>query len=258
MCKPQITLLIFDIDGTLTDTQEVDDQCFITAFQDEFKVTLTKTDWTTFTHVTDSGLFTELFRSVFAIQHSEREKQDFQQRFLSYLVAESKINQERFKPVKGAGDFIQYCIEQRNYKIAFATGGWSHSAKLKLQAADVFHRDIPLVSCDFHFRRQDILLEAIEQSEKYYNTTTFDAIVYFGDGEWDYKTTTELGIPFKGIDINSDKKLKGFAVQNILSDFVDMENNFETIRKATTANSALPKVALLIKAQQHNIIKLLC
>jgi beta-phosphoglucomutase-like phosphatase (HAD superfamily) len=50
-------LLIFDIDGTLTDTKRVDDECFINAFQDEYGVILTNTDWTTFVNVTDTGLF---------------------------------------------------------------------------------------------------------------------------------------------------------------------------------------------------------
>lgn len=236
-----MTLLILDIDGTLTNTKEVDDKCFITAFQDEFKVTLPNTDWATFTHVTDSGLFTELFKSIFTIEHSEKEKQNFQKRFLSYLEAELTTNQEGFKAVEGAVGFIRYCLEHRNYRIAFATGGWSHSAELKLQAANIFHKDIPLISCDFHFRRQDILLEAIEQSKTRYDIKSFDTVIYFGDGKWDYQTTAELQIPFIGVDIDRDKKLEKLGVQKILNDFVDIEKVFKIINEINYCQHSIAK-----------------
>jgi phosphoglycolate phosphatase-like HAD superfamily hydrolase len=224
-----MTLLIFDIDGTLTNTKEVDDKCFITAFQDEFKVTLPNTDWATFTDVTDSGLFTELFKSIFTIEPSEKEKQNFQKRFLSYLEAKLTSNQEGFKAVEGAIDFISYCQGYSNYKIAFATGAWHQSAELKLQTAHIYHRDIPLIGCDSHFRRQDILLEAIEQSKTPSDIKSFNTVIYFGDGVWDYQTTTELEIPFIGVDINRDKKLEKVGIQNVINDFVDIEKVIKII-----------------------------
>ncbi len=38
----------FDIDRTLTDTKNIDDKCFIAAFQDEFNVVLKNTEWSVF------------------------------------------------------------------------------------------------------------------------------------------------------------------------------------------------------------------
>jgi beta-phosphoglucomutase-like phosphatase (HAD superfamily) len=50
-----MTLLIFDIDGTLTDTKGVDDHCFMSAFQDEYAVELHNIDWANFKNITDLG-----------------------------------------------------------------------------------------------------------------------------------------------------------------------------------------------------------
>jgi beta-phosphoglucomutase-like phosphatase (HAD superfamily) len=55
-------LAIFDIDGTLTETNEVDDECFVKAFAASHQITEIETDWTKYTHVTDSGLVSEIFR----------------------------------------------------------------------------------------------------------------------------------------------------------------------------------------------------
>lgn len=217
-----MTLLIFDIDGTLTDTKEVDDDCFISAFFDEYNIALKNIDWTTFTNVTDYGLFLDIYSSVFNKKPTENDRLNFQRRFFEYLDIQLKSNPEKFKSVNGASTFINYCLDHTNFKIAFATGGWQYSANLKLQAADIFNVGIPISSCDILFRRQDIILEVIEKSKHHYKTQTFDTIIYFGDGVWDYKTTSELEIEFIGVDINNDKKLERLGVKNIINDFTDI------------------------------------
>jgi phosphoglycolate phosphatase-like HAD superfamily hydrolase len=216
-----MNLLIFDIDGTLTDTKEVDDKCFITAFQDEFDVILTNTEWTTFTNVTDGGLFIELYQSIFETSPSYISKMSFQKRFVNYLETELETNKENFKPVKGTPNFIEFCVKSNHYRIAFATGGWGISANIKLKAANIPHENIPLTSSDCHISRQDILLQAIIESEKHYQVENFDNIFYFGDGEWDFKTTKKLKIPFIGVDINKDGRLKKLGTEKIINDFAD-------------------------------------
>jgi phosphoglycolate phosphatase-like HAD superfamily hydrolase len=226
-----MTLLIFDIDGTLTDTKKVDDNCFFLAFLNEYKIELKNIDWATFTNVTDHGLFLDIYCSAFNKNPTEIDKINFQKIFFEYLDKQLKSNPEKFKSVNGASKFINYCLEHTNFKIAFATGGWQYSAKLKLQAADIKNSNIPMSSSDILFRRQDILLEAIEKSKHFYKTETFEKIVYFGDGVWDYKTTSELEIEFIGVDITEDKKLEKLGVENILNDFDDIVKVLSMIDK---------------------------
>lgn len=226
-----MTLLIFDIDGTLTDTKEVDDHCFISAFKDEFSVELPSVDWATFTNVTDYGLFLDLYTSAFHANPSESDRFKFQTRFFDYLNRELSVNATKFKAVLGASKFMEHCLEQVNFKAAYATGGWGTSAKMKLTAASISYSNIPLSSCDHSYRRQDILLEAIEQSKRQYGIENFDSVVYFGDGEWDYKTTSELQIPFVGVDINNDKKLRKLGVPTIINDFTNITEIFSLLER---------------------------
>jgi phosphoglycolate phosphatase-like HAD superfamily hydrolase len=237
-----MTLLIFDIDGTLTDTKAVDDDCFISAFLDEYNIELKNIDWSSFKNVTDYGLFIDIYNSSFKRNPTEANRLNFQRRFFEYLDNQLKLNPRQFKPVNGASNFIKYCLNYTDFKIAFATGGWHYSANLKLQAADIFNVGIPISSCDILFRRQDILLEAIEKSKHYYKIQTFDKIIYFGDGVWDYKTTSELEIEFIGVDITQDKKLEKLGVENILNDFADIIKVLSTVEKTTSANKGLPKL----------------
>ncbi len=48
-----MNLVIFDIDGTLTDTNAVDGECYAAAFEREFGRPV---DWRNLTHRTDSGI----------------------------------------------------------------------------------------------------------------------------------------------------------------------------------------------------------
>ena len=50
-------LAIFDIDGTLTDTNGVDDDCYRTTIAEALGVTADAVDWSGAAHVTDSEIF---------------------------------------------------------------------------------------------------------------------------------------------------------------------------------------------------------
>lgn len=56
-------LIIFDIDGTILDSVNADDKCFIQTFKDLYQIDLTNADWNDFTNVTDTGLTNEIFKN---------------------------------------------------------------------------------------------------------------------------------------------------------------------------------------------------
>src|ERR1041384_1792023 len=56
-----MNLVIFDIDGTLTQTDFVDEECFVKAFHDEFGITGINTNWVAYPHCTDSGIALAIF-----------------------------------------------------------------------------------------------------------------------------------------------------------------------------------------------------
>lgn len=54
-------LVIFGIDGTLCDFNNIDDTCFIQAFKDIFDIDITETNWDSYEHVTDTGITNRIF-----------------------------------------------------------------------------------------------------------------------------------------------------------------------------------------------------
>jgi hypothetical protein len=50
-------LAIFDIDGTLTDTNGVDDDCYRAAVAGALRIDPGSYDWTKAAHITDAGIF---------------------------------------------------------------------------------------------------------------------------------------------------------------------------------------------------------
>lgn len=62
---------IFDIDGALTDTNYVDDECFVTALAESYGITDINTDWARYPHTTDPGIARHVFRAKFGRQPEE-------------------------------------------------------------------------------------------------------------------------------------------------------------------------------------------
>ena len=55
-------LVVFDIDGTLTDTMGVDATCFVRALSEVCGFSDIDADWSRYKHATDAGIFNEIFQ----------------------------------------------------------------------------------------------------------------------------------------------------------------------------------------------------
>jgi len=224
-------LLIFDIDGTLTDTKKADDECFIEAFQEKYAIVLPEVNWAAFRNVTDWGLFSELYSSHFQTSPSDAEMADFRRIFLKKLENKFKNSPAAFQEVKGAIQFLKHCANLPSLKVAFATGSWRHSAIFKLMTCDIPYQNIILSNSDNFISRQEIVLDAIAQAKELYGLTFFEKIVYFGDGEWDFHTTRLLAIPFIGVDVGHDEKLKKLGTKYVFSDFWEIDAVMAAVEK---------------------------
>ncbi len=59
-------LLLLDIDGTLTDTNDVDTSCFVQALRDVFALSEISTDWSAYPDATDSAITAHVVRDCAA------------------------------------------------------------------------------------------------------------------------------------------------------------------------------------------------
>jgi phosphoglycolate phosphatase-like HAD superfamily hydrolase len=189
-------LVMFDIDGTLTETMKVDEECFLRSLADIYGFTGVETDWSKYKHTTDSGIFHEIHLDRTGRLPSDAEVSHFQQHFVSLLASASCAT--AFVPVTGACRLLSDLSASAKYRVSLATGGWSDSARLKMARAGMCFDDHPAASADDAHDRESIMRisgrRAVDQ-----HGAPFDKTVYVGDGVWDARACRALGIPFIGI-----------------------------------------------------------
>lgn len=183
-------LAIFDNDGTLCDTQEVEGRCYAQAIEEVTGLSLSAIDWGRFEERTSSAIVRQLLEAdAAADEKEERVKQEF----CRLLRIAQPSYPGDFAPIRGAVEFIER-LRQENVAVAIATGGFDAEAEFKLDCCGLRLHDFPHATASDKPRRRDIIqLAALRAGRE------LDAVVYFGDAPWDVRVSRELGIPMIGI-----------------------------------------------------------
>jgi phosphoglycolate phosphatase-like HAD superfamily hydrolase len=211
--------IIFDIDGTLTDTTEVDDKCYTKAIEDTFGFHSFETNYGHYTNTTDSGIIDQLFRERLGRSYTSEEQQQFITYFCKLL--EQAHKKECIREIKKAGKVLEALCQQEHISVGLATGGWRESALFKLNCAGINIDGCTAASfAQDAMARHEIINSTIRKmNEKH---TAPDSIIYVGDGNWDYLATKELGIQFIGID---NKKLAHLSDIIKIADYDDIHQH---------------------------------
>src|SRR5947207_7180010 len=93
-------LVIFDIDGTLTQTTNADEGCFVRSLAEVCGFSDVDTDWSRYKHATDSGVIHEIYESRVGRYPSPSEVSRFRQHFVGLLRRAS--SEAAFAAVTGA------------------------------------------------------------------------------------------------------------------------------------------------------------
>jgi len=93
-------LVIFDIDGTLTQTTKADEECFVRSLADVCGFSDVDTDWSRYKHATDSGILHEIYEAHIGRSPSPDEISQFRQHFVDLLAQAS--SEAPFAAVAGA------------------------------------------------------------------------------------------------------------------------------------------------------------
>lgn len=223
-----MNFIIFDIDGTLTNTMPVEDKCFFRAFELTFGLDITDQDWADFQNVTDWGITEEIMENNLNRKPSDLEYNSLKDTFLTLLKAEKSKDNKQFSEVPGASQFLASLDGHPDYALGFATGSWSHSAKIKLETIGIDANQYAFSNSDHFKSREDITLHTVEQLKQKTGNSP-EQIVYFGDGIWDFKTCQNLGIGFIGIDANGNNKLKSIGADVVFKNYLDQKAVMEAI-----------------------------
>lgn len=225
-------LAIFDIDGTLTETNEVDNECFVRAFAESHQISDIETDWTKYKHVTDSGILLEIFETKLERAPKEKDFAAFKHCFIKNLKEFAGKDAKLFAEIPNAKIMLEKLRLEKDWAIALATGCYYDSAELKLRAAKLNIKDFPIATADDAVSREEILLIAIGKSLERYRQNEFEKIFSIGDGVWDLRTAKNLNLEFIGIAGGERaEKLRREGAQFLIEDFRDYKVFLEYLNK---------------------------
>jgi phosphoglycolate phosphatase-like HAD superfamily hydrolase len=191
-------LVIFDVDGTLTDTMDIDTACFAETIYELYPGITINTNWESYQNSTDTGFLLEIFNTHFSREPTKEELNQIQTCFFNRLTSVFYQQSITCTPLKGALTIFEK-LKAINWQVAIATGCWQQSALLKLKAAKISHNYIPMGHGGDGFRREDIIHSAVEKAKKAYKVQDYQNIVYIGDRNWDKKAAYDAGVEFIGI-----------------------------------------------------------
>lgn len=226
-------LIIFDIDGTLTETMKIDEECFVRSFKDVFGFADIDTDWSHYPHTTDSSIFHEIYVSRRGRTPTAPDVSRFRQHFIGLLAAAS--SQSPFAPVSGADRLLSRLAQRGSHRVALATGGWRDSARLKMASAGMCFDDHPAASADDALDREFIMRLSEQRAAERYGAS-FTSTVYVGDGVWDARASRSVGIPFIGIGTGSRAtRLFAEGAVCVFPDFSDADTFLKSVYEITSA-----------------------
>ena len=217
-----MNLALFDLDGTLTQTNRVDGTCFVRALADALGISGVETDWTRYTHSTDSGLAWEICRESHGCEPEAAELDRFKARFLELLAEEAERDPEAFAPTPGAATALGRLRAEPGWAVAVATGCYRGSALLKLKRAGLDLDGVPFACADDLLTREEILTAARDAATARWSPDGFARVVYVGDGLWDVRACARLGLPFIGIGSGArETALRAAGASHVLPDLAD-------------------------------------
>jgi len=190
--KKARTLIIFDVDGTLIDATEIDNDCFDRAFQETTGVALTASVWSQFKEVTAQAIvyqnLGDTWPDILSTAGRVRDS------FLSKLSTGHALNPTSIRAFPDTIGLIASLRESSDSNVAIAAGCWRETAHFKLKAAGFDLSDIPFACASDCYSRAEIISLAAQRAGIPVNRA-----VYVGDGVWDLKATQQLEIPFIGV-----------------------------------------------------------
>lgn len=195
--------VIFDIDGTLLQSDANDDALYLAAIREVLGNVKLRPTWSMYTQFTASGILTEILNDN-AIAATMDTVSAVRDRFVASVRCYVS-DHGSFAEIPGANTFVESLNLSPTHRVAYATGGWRESALLKLSVSGFPVAGVPLATSDDHFERQEIMLHALRQLNG-----VFASVTYYGDGHWDAAAAKALGWQF----IPVGRRLNGLTRYN--------------------------------------------
>lgn len=222
--------VIFDVDGTLTNTYYADDDCFKRALDEVLPEHNLTNYWEGCAHATDSAVADFVYRRLFGRSPNDAEIALLQQTFVRLLQEKQAQNPAFFYEIPGAHNMLSTLKVHQNRAVGIATGGWKAPAHFKLNIAGIDFEHAHFMGSDEHHAKLDFTSALIDRTKDALGRDAFSNITYVGDSVYDFKTAQTLGVKFIGIDNKGDGRLVEAGAQYVIRNFeVDRDRFLELL-----------------------------
>ncbi len=230
-------LAIFDLDGTLVRSDELDGACFVAAFHDALGIADVDTDWARYDHVTDPGIAAQIIRERRGHAPSAGELARLQSVFCDRL-AEAAGRDGAYAALPGAAGLLAALRARPDWALALATGGWREAARVKIDRSGLDLEDLPAAFGEDGPSRRAIVRAAIARAQEQAGVDAFARRVCIGDGVWDVYTATRLGLPCIGVGSGAGaERLAAAGAARVVADFTDLAAILNALENATPPKS---------------------
>lgn len=199
---------IFDLDGTLVDSSAFDAALYVEAVREVLGDVAIDTTWQRYRHVTDAGVLAQIIAELGtadAVGATARVRTAFGAKIERHLATGAAC-----RAVAGAAAALRD-LQARGHRVGIATGGWGHTARMKLEHVGLAAQGLVLASSDDGCDRLDIMRACLERLGG-----DESGAAYIGDGPWDLEATRRAGWAFVGIG----PRLEGHC-ETWVADFTD-------------------------------------
>lgn len=228
-----MNLIVFDMDGTLTDSINVDDRSYLNAVEKVTGLRDLVPEWDSYPHASSSGCFEEIVRRARGHSPTSAEIHAMQVHFLAHLAELATLHGKTTPEIPGAAACVDALVAA-GHAVAIASGDWEMTAHHKLRTARIPFERLPSAFCDVSPVRTEIMRAALNRAATHHGRERFDRIVYVGDGPWDVRACREIGWPLVGIGRDAHaRRLRHLGVSHVLPDFTDQPAFLAALAEAT-------------------------
>jgi phosphoglycolate phosphatase-like HAD superfamily hydrolase len=183
--------IIFDLDGTLVDSYDLDEKLYRKAVWSVLPDVTFRNSWHEYRYSTDSGVLREILKDydLPVSEYYQSVRREFGELFVNHFKTGNHCT-----PTPGASALLGKLRRNSEVQIGIATGGWGHTAKMKLKASGLFDRDTPMASADDAQSRREIMQICAKKMD-----SSISEFNYVGDADWDLRAADRLGWPFIGV-----------------------------------------------------------
>lgn len=210
-------LVVFDIDGTLTDSLPIYHLAVIKSLK-MMGIEEVDIDFFNYKYHTDSYTVKFNYEKYFKKKYSSVLLDQFED-----IIMEVLKNHPAVAEINGAKKCVDDLLKS-GFSITFATGSLPKPAILKLQQCNIWYDENLIATSKISFAREPFVIQSIEMAKQYFNINSYDKIYSIGDGIWDLQTAQRLNLDFIGIGSRNKEKLLALGCKTYFDDLTELSS----------------------------------